>query len=73
MSASTNAAREPGFVTRPVAITRPVSVVMPRRKLTERSSEVYPVPAGSVVCTAHPHTESSRVAKKPPCTEPMGL
>jgi hypothetical protein len=37
------------------------------------SIEVYAFPAGSVECTAQPHTVSSIVAAKPPWTIPIGL
>ena len=41
--------------------------------LTLRSIVPYPAPASSIVCTAHPVTESNTVAAKPPWTPPIGL
>src|ERR1700722_4311630 len=37
------------------------------------SIDVYPLPAGSVLCSASPATESSSVHTRPPCTPPLGL
>jgi hypothetical protein len=45
-----------------MARTRPVPTVIGRRNFTVRSRLVYPTPAGSMVCTAQPVAESSRVA-----------
>ena len=50
------------LTTRPIARTRPVASVIPRMYETFSSSVVNPSPGASVVCTAMPHAESSRVA-----------
>lgn len=63
----------PLLTTVPMARTGPVSTVIGRRNFTVRSSEVYAVPCGRVDWTAQPAAESSRVAKMPPWTLPIGL
>ena len=62
IDARASAVRRPAETTIPSQRTGPVSAVIGRRKRTERSRLVYPTPAGSVDCTAHPQEESSSVA-----------
>ena len=73
MRASAVAARRPNETTRPSQVNTPLSNVAARVNLIVRSSDVYAVPAGSRVWTAHPSAESASVARIPPCTEPIGL